>query len=109
MAITEDELEAIERRLAELSPDERKSFARRLATSARPRPRSDLAADRLLDYLRALRRRTDILPTNREIENLSGLNGEDISYLLKVLRRRGTITIDYPLYGLGDRTFELPW
>ena len=109
MPIDAEAIAEIERQLAELSLDDRKALARRLVVDGKRRSHSDAAADKLLVYLRQLRQRTDCLPINREIERQAGLEGEDVSYLLKVLRRRDAIVIDYPWSGSADRTFELPW
>jgi hypothetical protein len=104
-----DELARIERMLSELPLTDRRELARRLVAQPKRSPRSEILAERLFSYLKKLRLQTDCLPTNREIERLAGLDGEDVSYLLKVLRRRGAIVIDYPWSGSTDRTFELTW
>lgn len=106
--MTPAELVEIERRLAGLPLSQRKALAQRLVLNYRPIPRSEELASRLLSCLRQLRPQTDILPSNRELERLAGLEGEDISYLLKMLRKRGSVLVDYPWSGVGHRTFDLP-
>ena len=101
------ELGQIEARLALLPIDQRLAVARRLLGGEWLAQASTDPADRLLGQLRELAASTDRLPLNRDLEALPGMQGQNVSYLLAKLRRRGGIEISFPARDRSIRLFKI--
>ena len=101
------ELGQIEARLALLPVDQRLAVARRLLAGEWLAQASTDPADRLLEHLRELAASTDRLPLNRDLEALPGMRGQNVSYLLIKLRRRGEIEISFPEPDKSVRLFAI--